>query len=90
VAKTVSGVNTLDAFLADMHKRYPDSSAVSPEAAARDAAKPQAAAPNPTPAEKDAAIAPAKPKAASSPQPPKAPASTPAKADPSPTGSIRR
>jgi len=95
VAKTAANVNTLEAFLRDMRARYPDSSAVSADAAkspppAAAKPKPEAAAPNPQPAEKAAVNAPVKPDAASSPLPPKAPAGTPLKPDPSPTGSISR
>ena len=94
VAKTVATANTLDAFLADMRKRYPDSSAVSPDAtkdaAPPQAGKPEASAPQTTPAEKAAANVPAKPAAASSPVPPKASAGAPRKPDPTPTGSIFR
>ena len=86
VAKAVSSVSTLDGFLADMRKRYPDSSPVSRDAD-NEAAKPQAAVPQASPAEKDAANkpadAPAKPKAGAAPK-------ARAKPDASPTGSIRR
>jgi tetratricopeptide (TPR) repeat protein len=80
VAKAVSSVNTLDGFLSDMRKRYPDSSPVSPDAD-KEAAKPQAEAPQA--AEKKAANTPIKPKAADAPK-------APAKPDASPTGSIKR
>jgi hypothetical protein len=103
VAKTMAGLDTLDAFLRDMGTRYPDSGASSAAAAG------QGAAPPPPPAkagpsaangatEKDAANAPSqradkplqRPDPASSPLPPKAPAGVPLKPDPAPTGSISR
>ena len=81
VAKKVTGINSLEAFLRDMRKRYPDSSAISRPApppgagaAAAPAAPVAAAAPPPTPA------------AAAS--PPKAPGAEPPKPDRTPTGSI--
>ena len=98
VAQTVAGMNTLDAFLADMRKRYPDSNAASPEGAADKApvpappptqpAAPQAqqALPEKAAANGPTAAAPAKP--AASPLPPQAPAGTPLKPDRAPTGSI--
>jgi tetratricopeptide (TPR) repeat protein len=106
VARTVAGADTLDEFLSDMRKRYPDSAPVSPDgAAAEDKAaaaapqeKPQAepqAAKAPTGTAKQAApeeaAAKAKPDpAAASPLPPKAPAGVPLKPEPATTGSIPR
>jgi hypothetical protein len=102
VAKTIAGIDTLDAFLRDMRARYPDSSALSAAAAGvKDAAakppapkpdKPQAATPNAAPeqAAVNAPVKPGKPAAASSPLPPKVPAGVPLKPDPAPTGSIPR
>ena len=87
VAQVVAGVNTLDAFLSDMRKRYPDP----PEAAEGAAEKTPAPTAPPKPsAEKampDKAVD-ANPKLdpAASPLPPKAPAGTPLK--PETTGSI--
>ena len=75
IAKKVTGVDSLEAFLRDMRTRYPDSSAMSqPPAPAAAGAPPPAAAPQPA---ADAA-------------PPKPPAPDPAKADRTPTGSITR
>jgi tetratricopeptide (TPR) repeat protein len=74
VAKRVTGVDSLEAFLRDMRTRYPDSSAISrAPVPAADAAPPAAAA---------------KPAAAVT--PPKPPAAEPPKADRTPTGSISR
>jgi tetratricopeptide (TPR) repeat protein len=92
VAQTIAGVSTLDAFLGDMRKRYPDANPVSPEGAAE-----KAPAPAPTtPAKPSAAkavpekAADAKPTLdpAASPLPPMPPAGTPLKPDRTPTGSI--
>jgi hypothetical protein len=92
VAQTIAGVSTLDAFLGDMRKRYPDANPVSPEGAAE-----KAPAPAPTtPAKPSAAkavpekAADAKPTLdpAASPLPPKPPEGTPLKPDRTPTGSI--
>ena len=81
VARKVTGIDSLEAFLRDMRKRYPDLSAISRPApppgagaAAAPAAPVAAAAPPPTPA------------AAAS--PPKAPGAEPPKPDRTPTGSI--
>ena len=83
VAKKVTGIDSLEAFLLDMRKRYPDSSAISRPApppgagaAAAPAAPVAAAAPPPAPA------------AAAS--PPKAPGAEPPKPDRTPTGSVTR
>ncbi len=102
VARTVTGIDTLDAFLREMRARYPDTAPVPADgeadkaapAAAKPPAKPEAAklpagaANKPVP--EKAAAANAKPDPAASPLPPKAPAGTPTKPDPSPTGSISR
>ncbi len=97
VAQVVAGVDTLDAFLKEMRKRYPDAVAAPPEGLAEKAAAPKPAPAPSTPAradkpeakkavlEKAAANAPAKPHAATAPLPPKSPAGA---ADPAPTGSI--
>jgi hypothetical protein len=80
IAKRVTGVDSLEAFLRDMRRRYPDSSAISRSPA------PGAAGAAP-PAGKSAPAAPAaKPSAATA--PPKAPAEGQPKADRTPTGSI--
>ena len=102
VARTVTGIDTLDAFLREMRARYPDTAPVPADgeadkaapAAAKPPAKPEAAKPQAGAANKPvpekAAAANAKPNPAASPLPPKAPAGTPTKPDPSPTGSISR
>jgi len=96
VAKKVASVDSLDAFLRDMRKRYPDSAAISAATTANEAAPPPAPANSPAGASKaaapgkDAANAPGKPDAAASPLPPKAPAATSPKPDRTPTGSISR
>jgi hypothetical protein len=96
VAQTVAGANTLDAFLGDMRKRYPDSNAASPEGAAdktpvpapppTQPAAPEAkqAVPEKAVANGPAAASAAKPAAA--PLPP--PGGAPPKPDRTPTGSI--
>jgi hypothetical protein len=90
VAKRVAGVDSLDAFLRDMRKRYPDSAAISAATTANEAAPPPAGASKAVAPGKDAANAPSKPDAAPSPLPPKGPAAAPAKPDRTPTGSISR
>jgi tetratricopeptide (TPR) repeat protein len=83
VAGAIGNVNTLDAFLRDMRKRYPDKDQPGdgPAASAPETTKPDGKA-----GEKTAEAAkPAKPA-----QPEKPPAAAPAKPDGSPTGSIRR
>ncbi|MCK9918927.1 hypothetical protein MXD81_58365 [Microbacteriaceae bacterium K1510] len=88
VAKRLAAVDTLQAFLRDMRKRYPEQTPPTPSpSAANDAAaqaKKEAAA---VPAEKPAVNAPADP---SSPPPPKAPAGVPLRPDMTPTGSITK
>jgi hypothetical protein len=100
VARTVAGADTLDEFLGDMRKLYPDSVPLSPDAAA--AGKAATAPPQEQPAamkpasrkavpEKAAANGNAKPDpAAASPLPPKVPAGVPVKPEPATTGSIPR
>jgi hypothetical protein len=99
VARTVAGVDTLDEFLSEMRKRYPDSPARPAEgAAAKDNAaaaapqqKPQDAKPVAKKAAPEKAAAGGKPDpAAASPLPPKAPAGVPVKPEPATTGSIPR
>ena len=81
VAKKITGVDSLEAFLRDMRKRYPDSSAISrtptPPGAGADAAP---AAPVATAAPPPAPAAPG--------SPPKAPGAEAPKPDRTPTGSI--
>ncbi len=93
IARAVSGMDTLDAFLGDMRKRYPDTGTAPAEGVGDKTApaKPEAAQPGAKPGPgadnkpaSDKAAANAKPAAA---PPPKGPA---AKADPAPTGSIAR
>jgi tetratricopeptide (TPR) repeat protein len=92
VAQTVAGVNTLDAFLGDMRKRYPDANADTAEGAAETAPTPAPAPTQPVAPQaqqampEKAADAKPKPDPAASPLPPKAPAGTPLKPDT--TGSI--
>ncbi len=74
VAKKVTGIDSLEAFLRDMRKRYPDSSAIS--------------RPAPPPGAGAAAAPAAQPAAAAS--PPKTPGAEPPKPDRTPTGSITR
>ncbi len=76
IAKKVAGIDTMEAFLRDMRKRYPDSSAISraPTAPAAAPAAPAAAA---------------QPAAEATP-PPKTPGAEPPKPDRTPTGSITR
>jgi len=90
VARTVAGVDTLDEFLSDMRKRYPDSAA-KPAAAAAPQQNPQDAKPVAKKAAPEKAAAGDKPDpAAASPLPPKAPAGVPVKPEPANTGSIPR
>jgi hypothetical protein len=93
IARAVSGMDTLDAFLRDMRARYPDTGTAPADGVGDKAAtaKPEAAQPAAKPGPgadnklaPDKAAANAKPAAA---PPPKGPA---AKADPAPTGSITR
>ncbi len=95
VAQSVASVDTLDAFLADMRKRYPDAGKDKPEEAAEKPDAPKPTPPPTTPAkpeptaqkdgpEKAAANAPANPKAG---KPAKLPGE-PLKPVPVPTGSI--
>ncbi len=103
VARTVAGADTLDEFLGDMRKRYPDSVPLSADDAAAKgkaaAAPPPQAAKAPAGATKQGAPEKAevnakangKPDpAAASPLPPKAPAGVPVKPEPATTGSIPR
>ncbi len=84
IAKKVSSVDLLEAFLRDMRARYPDSSAVSravtPPGADAVPAVPPAAPPPAAAAQPSAEAAP----------PPKAPGAEPPKPDRTPTGSISR
>ena len=83
VATAVANINTLDAFLRDMRKRYPEKEQL--------ADVPAASAPETQPAkgETDKPTVKADGKAAaSSAAPAKPPAGTPGKADTAPTGSI--
>lgn len=87
IAKRLAAVDTLQAFLRDIRKRYPDAVPAAP--AASDAVpvaapKPEAA----VPADKAVVTAPAKPDLGSSPLPPKAPVGMPLRPDMTPTGSI--
>jgi hypothetical protein len=77
VAAAIGNVGTLDAFLREMRKRYPDKE---PDA-------PSASAPQTQPAQTQAQAAPAKAEAAKT-EATKSPAGAPAKADNTPTGSI--
>jgi hypothetical protein len=95
VAKSVALTDTLDAFLRELHRRYPDAASISPEGSADDKAAPPMPERPQSRKTSDAAPAkpkaPAKPPAASSPLPPKVPAGVPLKPDPAPTtGSIPR
>ncbi len=97
VVKKIASVDTLDAFLRDLHARYPESSAVSPASAAGAGGADLSPADKPkTPvADASAPDQAGKPVSAtsgagSSPLPPKAPAGTPMKPDKEPTGSISR
>ena len=99
VAGAVANINTLNAFLAEMRKRFPDQ----PEGTAeQQAAAPQASAPQTQPAQvqmpgADQQVGKAddkaegkKPEAAKAALPDKPPAGTPLKPDKTPTGSIGR
>jgi hypothetical protein len=78
VANTVAGVDTLDEFLNEMRKRYPDSAAIPAESEGQA----ESVAPQATKAQADPAAA--------SPLPPTPPAGTPQKAGADTTGSIPR
>jgi hypothetical protein len=90
VARTVGRVDSLDEFLDEMRKRYPDSAPAAADGATGDkAASPQEPAkPGADKGAPDKAAANAKPDPAASPLPPNAPAGTPRK--PETTGSIPR
>jgi hypothetical protein len=83
VARRIAAIGTLDAFLADMRKRYPEAP---PGDLAADEPPQAAPADKAAPPGKTAVNAPPKPAA----PPPKAPAAAPAKPDTQPTGSIPR
>ncbi|HEU4661710.1 MAG TPA: tetratricopeptide repeat protein [Pseudolabrys sp.] len=93
VARRIASLDTLDAFLRDMHKRYADASPVPPAEAKSKNAEPKSSAPPATqPAKPNpggAASAPA-PNPASQLLPSKIPQGVPLKPDPAPTGSISR
>lgn len=87
IAKRLAAVDTLQAFLRDIRKRFPDAAppvAPANEAVPVAAPKPQATAP----ADKATVTAPPGPDPASSPLPPKAPVGVPLRPDMTPTGSI--
>lgn len=85
VAKRLASVDTLQAFLRDIRKRYPD--AAPPAMPAKEPVP--VASPKPeAPADKAVITAPAKPNPTSSPLPPKAPVGVPLRPDMTPTGSI--
>jgi hypothetical protein len=90
VARMVSGIDTLDAFLSDMRKRYPDSSPVSDDGG--DAANKAAAAPKPEaakpPAKKPEAKAAAPEQAAVNAKPAQPAPAKASKPAPGTTGSI--
>ncbi len=92
VATHVASLDTLDAFLADMRKRYADSDALPPKdkgsGIAAERAKANGAAPKLSPPETVAPAA-SKPNAGTKPAPPKVPQGTPLVPD-QPTGSIGR
>ncbi|MGC1464136.1 MAG: tetratricopeptide repeat protein [Pseudolabrys sp.] len=94
VARKVASLDTLDAFLNDMRKRYPSASALSPGALPPEAKaeKPQAAAPATVPAAKPAkaAVNAPTPNPASLLLPAKLPEGKPLKPDPAPTGTVSR
>jgi tetratricopeptide (TPR) repeat protein len=85
VARTVGGMNTLDAFLRDMRARYPDAGAeqAEGEGAAPTDQPPAAAIKMPAP---EKAAPKGKPEASA---PAKPPVNAPGKPDPLPTGSIQ-
>lgn len=88
VARRLAAVDTLQGFLRDLRKRYPDSapppapSVPEPASAAKPEGEVMATQ------DKPPVSAPAKPDPAASPAPPKAPAGVPLRPDMSPTGSI--
>ncbi|MDP1585605.1 MAG: tetratricopeptide repeat protein [Bradyrhizobium sp.] len=84
VASRVAGVDTLEAFLSDMRKRYPDQ--LLPAAAP---APPPAAAIPAVPAAPAAVTPPRPDNSTSAVPPPPVPAGEPLRPDPAPTGSIR-
>jgi hypothetical protein len=102
VAQSVSGVDTLDAFLRDMRKRYPEAGAQTPKNLAEKTSAPKPSPPPPTPAKPEASAAKkaapekkAAPKkaATSAPAKPKSPVPSklpgePLKPEAVPTGSI--
>jgi len=93
VAKRLAAVDTLQAFLRDLRKRFPDAmppaaSAAAASHAAAQAKDAEAQARRNAAAEKTAVNAPADP--AASPLPPKAPAGVPLRPDMTPTGSIAK
>jgi hypothetical protein len=95
VAQTVAGIDTLDAFLRDMRKRYPDSASISPEGVAEKERAPAPATPSGPTAqnagpETAAANGKVPPNPATSPLPAKVPAGVPLRPDATPTGSIPR
>jgi tetratricopeptide (TPR) repeat protein len=87
IAKRLAAVDTLQAFLRDIRKRYPDAA----PSAIQDRETPPAAAPKPAvtaPSDKPVVSAPATADPVSLPLPPKAPAGVPLRPDMSPTGSV--
>lgn len=97
VAMRLAGVDTLESFLSDIRKRYPDAAPPPPGRvpalvpAAKDGQPSNAAKPETTPnAAAEQAKAPAKPNPAASPLPPKVPAGVPLRPDMSPTGSVSK
>jgi hypothetical protein len=91
IAKKIAGVDTLDAFLRDLRTRYPDASAVSPDAKTGEGASATDTQKGPT-ADRAASDTSGKPGAAMSgagSPPPAKPAAAPAKPDKEPTGSIQ-
>ncbi|HET7850129.1 MAG TPA: tetratricopeptide repeat protein [Pseudolabrys sp.] len=98
VARRIASLDTLDAFLRDMHKRYADSSPLSPAATSDAKAEKPQPAPAAAPATQPAAANPADAAAARPPVPnpaslllpSKIPEGVPLKPDPAPTGSIAR
>ena len=83
VAKRLASIDTLQAFLRDIRKRYPDAAPVVLKEAEKPAAPKPAVAPRPG-ADKSAM------NAASSPLPAKVPAGVPLRPDMTPTGSITK
>ncbi|HEX5509380.1 MAG TPA: tetratricopeptide repeat protein, partial [Pseudolabrys sp.] len=97
VARRIASLDTLDAFLRDMHKRYADASPVSPAKPAATNAKDTQPAPPTAPATQPAKLNPNEavtkapvPNPASLLLPSKIPQGVPLKPDPAPTGSITR